>query len=476
MKCYVCGNRLNGEDYCASCGTDVRMYRHIMCMSNKLYNDGLEKANVRDLSGAIISLQESLKYNKRNIDARNLLGLCYFERGEAVLALSEWIISKNYESKKNMADTYIDELSSNPTQLDTIGQTIKKYNQALNYCYQNSQDLAIIQLKKVLSINKNLISGYQLLALLYIEQEDYEKARRTLLRAIRIDTNDTTTQRYLKEINTIITERAESKNTGGKDTKNPTAGMQAQDIITYQNGTETIIQPVGQKERRGFSSIINIVIGLVLGLAICWYLILPSRLEKESSENDEKFIAVSEELATEKASHQESLKQIETDFDTISELQRQIDELTGAKGIVTENDYLLDAAQKYIADKDDSEAVMDNLVKISDDFIAESSNEFKTLYNTLMTLSSNDAIEKYRDIARSALKRKDYDESIEYYTKVWELDMTNSDNLMALAYVYRESGDTDKADELYRKVMSDFSETDNAMDAAEYLTSQNEEQ
>ena len=167
MKCFVCGNRLGPEDYCSSCGTDIRMYRHIMCMSNMLYNDGLAKANVRDISGAITSLNESLKYNKRNIDARNLLGLCYFERGEVVPALSEWIISKNYESKKNIADEYINFLQSNPSRLDTINQTIKKYNQALNFCYQNSQDLAMVQLKKVLSINKNLISGYQLLALLY---------------------------------------------------------------------------------------------------------------------------------------------------------------------------------------------------------------------------------------------------------------------------------------------------------------------
>ena len=90
MKCYVCGSRIGREDTCMSCGTDIRIYRHIMCMSNRLYNDGLAKANVRDISGAIIALNESLKYNKKNIDARNLLGLCYFERGEVVPALSEW--------------------------------------------------------------------------------------------------------------------------------------------------------------------------------------------------------------------------------------------------------------------------------------------------------------------------------------------------------------------------------------------------
>lgn len=473
MKCYVCGNRLGQENYCPTCGADVSVYKHIICKSNKLYNDGLEKANVRDLSGAIISLNESLKYNKMNIDARNLLGLCYFERGEAVLALSEWIISKNYESKKNVADEYIDALQSNPGRLDTINQTIKKYNQALNYCYQNSQDLAIIQLKKVLSINENLISGYQLLALLYIEQEDYEKARRTLLRAIRIDTNDTTTQRYLKEINNIIMEQQAEKNANGeKGTGSKNQNIQPQEIITYQNGNETIIQPINQKEKRGFSSIINIVIGLVVGLAICWYLILPSRIERATSENDEKFIAVSEELVAEKASHQESLKEIETKDSTILEMQNQIDELTGVTGVVAENDALLHAAKSYIEDPENSETVMDDLVNISDEYLAGASESYRGLYSKLLALASKDAMSSYIDIAKNALKTKDYDIAIEYYTKVYDLDKTNSDSLMALAYAYRESGDTDKADEIYRQVMSEFSETENAMDAAEYLTSQ----
>lgn len=467
MKCYVCGNRLGKEDFCNSCGTDVRLYRHIICMSNKLYNDGLEKANVRDLSGAIISLNESLKYNKLNIDARNLLGLCYYERGEIVLALSEWVISKNYESKKNVADEYISSLQESPAKLDTLGQTIKKYNQALNYCYQNSQDLAIIQLKKVLSINENLISGYQLLALLYMENGEYEKARRTLLRAIRIDTNDTTSQRYLKEINNLIAQQANDKNGGGR-----AAGPVPQEIITYQNGNETIIQPVSPKEKRGFSSIINIVIGLVIGIGISWYLILPGKINSATSDSDAKFITVSEELAAEKANHQEDKKALETKESQIDELNRRIDELTGTNGATSENDRLLQAALDYIDDPDKSENVMNALDSIDPEYLSGSSETFRELYSKLVGEASVDAMSGYLETAKNALKTKDYDTAIEYYQKAYELDETNSDNLMALAYAYRESGDTESADEMYRKVITEFSETENAMDAAEYLTGQ----
>ena len=156
----------------ANCGEDVKIYKKLARISNTYYNAGLAKANVRDLSGAIQDLKYSLEINKYNTQARNLLGLIYFEMGEVVDALTEWIISKNLEPKKNTADEYIKAIQESPAQLETMNQTIKKYNQALTYCQQGSDDLAIIQLKKVLSLNPRLVKAHQLLALLYIKTEN----------------------------------------------------------------------------------------------------------------------------------------------------------------------------------------------------------------------------------------------------------------------------------------------------------------
>ena len=180
MICYHCGCNLTAHSFCTNCGADVGLYKKIMAVSNFYYNEGLEKAGVRDLSGAIVSLRQSLKFNKNNIEARNLLGLVYFEMGEVVSALGEWVISKNMKPNKNIADDYINMVQSNATKLDTINQTIKKYNQALIYCHQDSKDMAIIQLKKVLSLNPKFIRAHQLLALLYIDAEAWEQAEREL--------------------------------------------------------------------------------------------------------------------------------------------------------------------------------------------------------------------------------------------------------------------------------------------------------
>lgn len=50
----------------------------VVYQSNYWYNDGLKKAKIRDMTGAVTSLKKSLQFNSENIAARNLLGLVYY--------------------------------------------------------------------------------------------------------------------------------------------------------------------------------------------------------------------------------------------------------------------------------------------------------------------------------------------------------------------------------------------------------------
>ena len=46
--------------------------------------------------------------------------------------------------------------------------------------------------------------------------------------------------------------------------------------------------------------------------------------------------------------------------------------------------------------------------------------------------------------------------------------------LMNLAHAYRQSGDTKKANELYEQVITTFPDSQNAADAADYITNEQE--
>lgn len=443
------------------------LYSKIIYKSNSYYNDGLRKAQVRDLSGAIISLRECLSLYKKHTDARNLLGLVYFEMGETARALAQWIVSRNNDNRKdNPALYYIEQVQSNQASLETTNQTLKKYNQALQYTYQGSYDLAIIQLKKVLSINERLISAYQLLALVYAETGEFEKSRRTIVKGLRIDRNNTKLLSYLEEIDMILHELdVQSQDGKKKNVKKP--GV---DVMSYESGMDTIIQPVHEKERAGFSSVVNIIIGIVTGVAVCYFLILPAKIDQKTAEFDTKLIEVSDKLSEEQAMHQQDLIALDESEAERDKLNDKLAKALGQNGNVRPEDYIIKAALAYVSRDSGSQEVMEVLENIPKEELSSQTADFKGLYELLLGKASPEVIDTYIDLAKTAMKANDYEEAITQYGKAYELDHENSDVLMNLAHAYRQNGDIDKANELYRKISTDFPDTQNARDALEYIT------
>ncbi len=60
----MCGAEVGNEHVCYNCGADILLYKQIIYTSYVFYNQGLDKARVHDLSGAIESLKSSLQYYK----------------------------------------------------------------------------------------------------------------------------------------------------------------------------------------------------------------------------------------------------------------------------------------------------------------------------------------------------------------------------------------------------------------------------
>ena len=105
--------------------------RKTRAIANSYYNMGLERARLRDLTGAADCLKKSLHFNKYQTDARNLLGLIYYEAGEVGEALVQWVISKNLQPEgNNRADFYLDEIQRKKGIMDTERRLVRRFNQA----------------------------------------------------------------------------------------------------------------------------------------------------------------------------------------------------------------------------------------------------------------------------------------------------------------------------------------------------------
>ena len=466
MICYNCGCRLSEHDFCTGCGAEVGLYKKILIMSNRFYNDGLEKATVRDLSGAIVSLRQSLKFNKNNIDARNLLGLVYFEMGETVSALSEWVISKNLRPKKNIADDYIDMIQTNQARLDSINQTIKKYNQALMYCYQDSLDLAVIQLKKVLSYNPKYVQAHQLLALLYMNAEDWEKAHRELQKCIQIDTNNTITLRYLKEVKHMLMPEENAKNVPKK--------KQAEDVVRYQSGNETIIQPVNMKETKGVSSLLNLGIGLVIGVAIACFLILPGQIQNAKADINDELRVVSEQSDAKTATIDELEQKVTNLTDDKTRLEEELATYQGASSEMKTTDGLMMAVNAYLTDPNDIETIALYLESIEEEEGTEEAEQEKTesfnvLYNKLLELLGTQLVDHYYKAGYESYRAENYEEAIPSLQRAYKYDNTKVEALFYLGNSYHRSGNDDIAKETYAQVIDNFPDTEFANKSETYL-------
>ena len=373
MNCMNCGAFLTDMDldYCPNCGYNVLIQKKVDYLSKIFYNQGLEKASIRDLSGAIASLKQRLMYDKRNNRARKLLGLVYFETGEVVSALSEWVISKNLQPTRNLASEYINKLQANPNKLAAINETIKKYNHALMLCREGHEDMAAIQLRKILTQNSKLIKGYHLLALIQMKNGEWNKARRILKKAARIDKTNTTTLRFLREVDeqTGVTTRLEKKKKGlfrSGTKENPDT-----DIL----GSERVAQPTVYREHSKVSVFFILMAGIAAGAVAFWLLAVPAIRQGIYQEANQQIVQYSESLASQGAELTKAQGEAKESGDTVESVTQ---ELTTEQAKSESYQALLQAYTYYQQQNLDEAAV--EIQKVHVDVLTDS---MKSVYTTI---------------------------------------------------------------------------------------------
>ncbi len=200
MLCYRCGSVLGAGKYCLRCGADVSVYRRIVRASNGYYNVGLEKAKVRDLTGAVEALSRAVELHKGNTQARNLLGLVYYELGEVTETLICWRVSLELQPENNPAKELLEKLKADGNLFSSQAQGLEKYNQALTYARQGSEDLAVLQLQRVLKNHPKHVKSHALLALMEIWEQRYDRAEKELKWILKVDRGNTFAKSLGKEL------------------------------------------------------------------------------------------------------------------------------------------------------------------------------------------------------------------------------------------------------------------------------------
>ncbi len=457
MRCYKCNSVLSDEDYCTKCGADVSVYKIVVKASNSYYNQGLAKAGVRDLTGAVTALKTSLELNRQNIKARNLLGLVYYEMGELALALSEWVISLNLKQDRNVAEVYVRKVKSNPNKLELINQAAKKYNLALAKVKEGGDDVALIQLKKVVATYPKFIRANLLLALLYMKRNEDERALKLLKGVLKIDRNNTLALKYIDEIN----------NTGVHSDSKDKEEYYRNSKHRPLSGNDVILPRSSYKEpSSGVFTVVYILLGVIIGAALIWFLVVPAKLQSSQHENNETIKKYSEQLSgysVEITTLQSANEELQSQLDAANE------ELENYKGDTSEAALyarLIEAVSEYLDNNLDAAALA-----LADIDVTQLPTEIsKSLYTTLEENCSQGAATFY--IAGvNAYNQQNYVDAARYLERAYELDDTTVETPYYLAMSYYGLNDLENAQKYVDIVHERFGGTTFAAQLDEYINS-----
>ncbi len=428
--------------------------KKIRLVSNSFYNAGLERAHRRDLTGAIYCLKKCLNLNKYQVDARNLLGLIYYEMGEVSEALVQWVISMNFQEENNRADFYLEQIQRKQERLDIVSQNVKKYNLALSQARSGSDDLAVLSLTRVVESNPRFVKAHLLLALLYIIHEDYTKAGKSLYKVLQIDRNNAKANWYMS----IVKARTGKAEIERKKIKNAFSHRQMQD--------DDVIIPPSYKENTGLQTILNIGAGLLLGAAVIFFLVMPAMVKRLNNQHVEELKQYNEQLA-QKNGEIEGLNQMMAGYENDKEYaEQQLDTyLNSSDNEVSQYAILVkmmqarqggnltDAVMLYPGF--DPSLFMDETVRAVAEGIKQDieTNGYETLEELAYTMWSAGRM----------------GEAVTYYQTCLTIRPDNPAVILNLGMINRAQNQTDAAVELFTQIVTQYADSEQAARASQEL-------
>lgn len=414
-------------------------------IANSFYNLGLEKARIRDLSGAAQCLKKSLHFNKYQIDARNLLGLIYYENGEVADALVQWVISMSLQPEENLADHYLDEIQRKPGQLEVESQNVKTFNQALWHAQNGSDDLAILQLARVVEANPHFVKAHLLLALLYMAREDYNKAGRSLYKILQIDKSNQKALYYMSVV---------KQNTGRADAEKR---RMVKAFSHRKMEDDDVIIPNTYKETTGISTVVHIIIGLLLGVMAFYFLILPAKTKNLNSLHDSNLTSYMQKLNN--ANQQYDI--LKADYDELEahtkEVQTELDQLTeGNTSVIAQYQSLIWILQNYRTG--DLAAAAKAFAGASFDLI-EDSNIQAIVENIRQDMSTN-IYQNLVDHGLQVWNVGNKSEAMDYFQASLTIRPDNPEAIYYVGRLYQDAGDMDNANTMFDKVVNEFPDSE----------------
>ena len=439
MKCCKCNAALTGQDkVCPSCGMPLKAYRRLVHMANSYYNTALECAKRKDLSGAIMALEQCLQLNKRQTSARNLYGLILFRLGEFGRAARQWKLSMRFDPEDHRAEELYQKAFGNRTDLARFRDLASKYNLALQSAKDGALDLAQIQLKNVLEEYPHYAKAAKLMALICLQQQDYARACRVLTPLLEINTTDTLAQYYMEE---AIKE-------GGRFLEEE---IEIQEEQEERERQEVIIPPYNEKNEL-LHDFLCIAGGLLLGILACMFLIFPSVRQRMIDENNAQIMSIGDNLSAKEVEIMSLESKLSDLTDELKQTQEKLEGYTGTNGVMSAYTNLIRAMNYFVA----QDYLNASSAFTAIDVNAVSDSEYIAAYNMMNEKLHSDGLEQLFNQGYSLFKKYKYDEAVKYLQECVKLKPDYVEAYYWIGLCYYNKGDKETAKTYLYKVQKEY--------------------
>lgn len=267
--------------------------------------------------------------------------------------------------------------------------------------------------------------------------------------------DNVTTLRYQQELNRHLRKESHSEKSARKEKEKKAA--------SYQSGNDTIIQPTNYKDNSAIMTILNLIIGVVIGVLITCFLVIPSIRQNAVSKSKQAELEANNSLT----SRNQEIKSLEN---KIEELNKKIEDQKKA----SENSQkIIENYEKLIVTYDafaqqNVQGAGDMIGNVDAKLLGE---QILAIYNNLNTQVNEQYIAVVYTQAEQDYNGQRYAEAVQGLEKVVQVEEDYNDGyaIYYLGQSYRQLGDMENAKKYFQRMVELHPGTSRARRSQQFL-------
>ena len=217
----------------------------------------------------------------------------------------------------------------------------------------------------------------------------------------------------------------------------------------------------------GAVTILNIVIGLIIGALCVYFVVTPIKVNNQLEENKKQVLENNQKLAIKNSSLDELQRQVDDLTSEKKDLQADVEKYkSGNNSIISNYDHVVKALSEYINDNITASATAFGEVN---DKISIDSTTYNEAYKFLKNKLEMMVPDSFFQTGEEAYRSGDYETAITNYKECLDADPTYVQAVYRMAWAYYNMGDTENSHKYFKKIVSDFPDSEYYQEAKGYV-------